>query len=61
MTEFARNPATYADLEAVPQEKGCLRARAFAGEDEVGAPPFSAITFSLTALWPFDPPADPAA
>ena len=30
-------------------------------EDEVTAPPFDQLTFSLGLLWPFDPPADTTA
>lgn len=32
----------------------------FSGTDEVAAPPFDAISFSLGVLWPFDAPAEAA-
>jgi Uma2 family endonuclease len=32
----------------------------FSGTDEVSAPPFDAISFSLGVLWPFDAPAEAA-
>jgi Uma2 family endonuclease len=40
------------------QAAGWLLTHTFAGRDEVSAPPFDAIAFSLGLLWPFDPPAD---
>ena len=38
-----------------------LLTHTFIDQDDVCAPPFEAITFSLGLLWPFDPPFDPSA
>ncbi len=38
-----------------------LLTHTFVDTEDVSAPPFDAITFSLGLLWPFDPPADPSA
>lgn len=35
-----------------------LLTHTFTGSEDVSAPPFDAISFSLGLLWPFDPPAD---
>jgi Uma2 family endonuclease len=35
-----------------------LATNTFTGSEEISAPPFDAITFSLGLLWPFDPPDD---
>jgi Uma2 family endonuclease len=35
-----------------------LLTHTFTGQDDVAAPPFDAISFSLGLLWPFDPPED---
>lgn len=37
-------------------EQGWLLIDTFFDQDQVSAPPFDAITFSLGLLWPFDPP-----
>ena len=39
------------------QDKDWLLTHTFVDRDDVCAPPFDAITFSLGLLWPFDPPA----
>ena len=39
------------------QGKNWLLTHTFIDRDDVSAPPFDAITFSLGLLWPFDPPA----
>ena len=44
----------------VRQDKGWLLTHSIAGRDNVSAPPFEAITFSLGLLWPFDPPVENA-
>jgi Uma2 family endonuclease len=36
-----------------------LLTHTFTGMEDVSAPPFDAISFSLGLLWPFDPPAEP--
>lgn len=36
-----------------------LRTHSFADTEDVKAPPFEALTFSLGCLWPFDPPSTP--
>jgi Uma2 family endonuclease len=41
------------------QDKNWLLTDTFVDQDDVSAPPFSEITFSLGLPWPFDPPADP--
>lgn len=41
----------------VLQDQNWLLTHTFVGQDDVCAPPFEAITFSLGLLWPFDPPA----
>ena len=38
------------------QEQNWLLTHTFVDREEVCAPPFDAITFSLGLLWPFDPP-----
>jgi Uma2 family endonuclease len=38
------------------QDRGWLLTHTFQDNDEVSAPPFEAITFSLGLLWPFDQP-----
>jgi len=38
-----------------------LLTHTFVDREDVCAPPFDAITFSLGLLWPFDPPTDPSA
>jgi Uma2 family endonuclease len=38
------------------QDTSWLLTHDFTGEEDVCAPPFEAITFSLGLLWPFDPP-----
>lgn len=40
------------------QDSNWLRTHSFADTEDVQAPPFDAITFSLGRLWPFDPPHD---
>ena len=40
-------------------DRNWLLTHIFFDAEDVCAPPFSAITFSLGLLWPFDPPADP--
>jgi Uma2 family endonuclease len=40
------------------QDTSWLLTHTFTGRDDVSAPPFDAISFSLGLLWPFDPPAD---
>lgn len=37
------------------QQSNWLRTGSFADNEDVKAPPFDAITFSLSRLWPFDP------
>jgi len=39
-------------------DKSWLLTHTLTGRDDVSAPPFDAITFSLGLLWPFDPPAE---
>lgn len=41
------------------QGQDWLLVNTFAGKENVSAPPFDAITFSLGLLWPFDPPVEP--
>lgn len=43
------------------QEVNWLLTHTFVDTEDVCAPPFDAITFSLGLLWPFDPPSDPSA
>jgi Uma2 family endonuclease len=43
------------------QDKNWLLTHTFVDREEVSAPPFDAITFSLGLLWPFDPPTEPSA
>jgi Uma2 family endonuclease len=38
-------------------ERDWLLTHTFVDQEDVSAPPFDAITFSLGLLWPFDPPA----
>ena len=38
------------------QEQDWLLTHTFIGHEDVSAPPFDSITFSLGLLWPFDPP-----
>ena len=40
------------------QNESWLLTHTFIGSEDVCAPPFDAITFSLGLLWPFDPPQD---
>lgn len=40
------------------QNESWLLTHTFIGHEDVSAPPFDAITFSLGLLWPFDPPQD---
>jgi Uma2 family endonuclease len=40
------------------QDASWLLTHTFVGYEDVSAPPFDAITFSLGILWPFDPAAD---
>jgi len=43
------------------QDRNWLLTHTFVDTEDVCAPPFDAITFSLGLLWPFDPPSDPSA
>lgn len=43
------------------QDESWLLTHTFVDTEDVCAPPFDAITFSLGLLWPFDPPSDPTA
>ncbi len=43
------------------QDESWLLTHTFVDTEDVCAPPFDAITFSLGLLWPFDPPSDPSA
>jgi Uma2 family endonuclease len=43
------------------QEEHWLLTHTFVDTEDVCAPPFDAITFSLGLLWPFDPPPAPSA
>jgi Uma2 family endonuclease len=43
------------------QDESWLLTNTFVDAEDVCAPPFDAITFSLGLLWPFDPPSDPSA
>ena len=56
---YGRNPAgKHAVLEIFARrEKSWLLTHTFIDEDEVNAPPFDQLTFSLGLLWPFDQPA----
>lgn len=46
-------------LEVFRRQNGdWLLTHNFAGEENVSAPPFDAVTFSLGLMWPFDPPAE---
>jgi len=40
-------------------DKNWLLTHTFFDADEVSAPPFNELTFSLGLLWPFDPPTEP--
>lgn len=42
------------------QDQNWLLTHTFVEREDVTAPPFDAITFSLGLLWPFDPPSDPS-
>ncbi len=42
-------------------DQNWLLTHTFVDTEDVCAPPFDAITFSLGLLWPFDPPSDPSA
>ena len=42
------------------QDKNWLLTHTFQDEEDVSAPPFDAISFSLDNLWPFDTPGQPA-
>ena len=41
------------------QDKNWLLTHTFLDQDEVRAPPFAEIVFSLGLLWPLDPPSEP--
>jgi Uma2 family endonuclease len=43
------------------QGKDWLLTHTFVDREDVCAPPFTEVTFSLGLLWPFDPPAKPKA
>lgn len=42
------------------QDENWLLTHTFVDNEDVCAPPFDAINFSLGLLWPFDPPTDPS-
>ena len=42
------------------QDKNWLLTHTFFDDEEVNAPPFTELKFSLGLLWPFDPPTDPS-
>ncbi len=41
------------------RDRNWLLEQTFTGDDDVAAPPFDAITFKLSLLWPLDPPEQP--
>lgn len=43
------------------QDMDWLLTHTFVDDEDVAAPPFDAISFSLGLLWPFDPPTSPSA
>ena len=54
MADLTQKRATYADVEAASE--GLFAARTWNSADEVRAPPFDAVAFSLADLWPLDKP-----